>query len=104
MLFGRSFGEGLEPVGNMGYTMLHSPFLHAAGHAVGRFAVKGLATLDAGKQGLEAVGIQILAHFLAVEHQFAKIIGSLACGDFCRDYLPLEGFFDQIESVHNQYC
>ena len=103
VFFGGAFGQGLEPVGDVGYAVLHRPFFHAAGHAVGRLAVEGLTAFNAGQERLEAVGIQVFAHFLTVEHEFAEVLGSLASGDFCRNLFSLKGFLHQIKSVHKHY-
>ena len=46
VFFGCSFCERLEPVGAVGGSHLHSPFLHAGGHLVGYGKVKESAVLD----------------------------------------------------------
>ena len=100
VLLGRSFRQGLEPVGNMGYTVLDGPLLHAAGHAVRGFAVQGFAAFDAGEKGLEAICIKIFAHLFAVEDQLSIVIGGFPCGCAGGDFLLHEGFLDEIKSVH----
>ena len=94
VFLGSTLGQGLEPVGDVGHAVLHRPFFHAAGHAVGGLAVKGVSALDAVKQGVEAFSIKILAHLLAVEHEFAEVLGSFPSGNVCRNLFPLEGFLD----------
>ncbi len=94
MLLGRAFGQRLEPVGDVGHTMLHGPLLHTAGDTVGRLAVEALAAFDTVEQRVEAVGIEILAHLLAVEDQFSIILGGLACRNLGRNFLFLKGFLD----------
>ena len=100
VLLGRSFRQGLEPVGNMGYTVLDGPLLHAAGHAVRGFAVQGFAAFDAGEKGLEAICIKIFAHLFAVEDQLSIVIGGFTCRCAGGDFLLHEGFLDEIKSVH----
>ena len=68
MFLGRTFSQRLEPVRDVRNAVLHGPFFHSAGHTVSGLAVEGMTTLDTVKQSMQALGIKILAHFLAVEH------------------------------------
>ena len=98
VLLGRSFGEGLEPVGAVCNAQLHCPALHALGHLVGSLQVKFRAVVDDVAHFLIDVGRQVFGHFLAVEDVLGKeFAGSVfAIGNLER--LFLESLFDEFES------
>ena len=86
MLLGGTFGQRLEPVGDMGHSVGHRPFLHPAGHSVGGVAVEGHSVVYAFEQRLERRRIEVLVHLGPVEHKFSVVVGSLPGGilDFHR--------------------
>ena len=104
MFLSGSFGQWLEPVGDMGHTMFHGPFFHPVGDAVCRRTVKALAAFDTIQQRMKGIGIQIFAHLPAVEYQFTEIRRGLLIGDLGRNDLFFEGFLHQIKSVHDYCC
>ena len=65
-------GQGLEPVGVMGGTLLNSPALHHAGDNVGDLQVEGLALLNRCLQALVGRAGQTLTHLMLVEN-FAAV-------------------------------
>ena len=75
VFFRRAFGQGLEPVGAMGDTQLHGPFLHAGGHGVGGLQVERRAVVDDVAHLFISISREILEHLLAVEHIFAEELG-----------------------------
>ena len=75
MFLGCAFCQRLEPVGHVGYPMLERPGLHSGSYAVCRLAVERLPVVNARKQSPEGLGIEILVHLLAVEHEFSVILG-----------------------------
>ena len=87
VLFGSSFGKGLKPVSNVGYTVSQSPSFHTGSHVIGGFAVEGFSVVDAVDKRIVSLDIEILMHFFAVEHQLAEIfrrtcVGSVYCNGF----------------------
>ena len=99
MLLRSTFRKGLEPMRHMSDMMVQRPLLHAAGNAVGSLPVKGLAVVDAVEEGFQHVGLEILAHFRAVEDELSVVLRDLLFGDFHGKRLPLEGRPDQVQSV-----
>ena len=97
MLFGCAFGEGLEPVGDMGYAVFQSPFLHPGSHLVGSSPVEGHAIVDALEKRLAGGRIQIPAHFVAVENKLAIITRNLAFGS-------IHGYGLLFESFPHEFC
>ena len=95
-----AFGQRLEPVGDVGDMMLHRPFFHSSGDSVGGLPVKGLAFVDAVKQRIQSLGVQVLVHLGTVKDQFSVVVGGLALRAFSRNSLLLEGFLHQIKSVN----
>ena len=83
MLLCGAFGEGLKPMGAMGDSQLHGPFLHAGCHGIGGGQVEGGTVVHDVAHLPEDIGRQVLEHLLAVEDILGKILtGTLfAVGD-----------------------
>ncbi|CCX57373.1 unknown [Bacteroides sp. CAG:1060] len=96
MFFRSAFRQRLEPVCNMGDSMLHSPLLHAKSNPVCCFSVECDTLVYTLQKGFESICVQILVHFRPVEYQFSEIIGGLFGRALYRHSLLFEGLFDQI--------
>ena len=68
VLFGRTAGEGLEPVGVMTGSHLQCPLFHAFGDAVGCLAADRFMIVDSFHQCIVGLQRKILKHLLTVEH------------------------------------
>ena len=100
MLLGGALCQRLEPVGHVGHVMLHSPLFHTLCDSVSSLSVKRLAVVDAVKQRIQSLDVQVLVHLGTVKDQFSVIVGGLALRAFSRNSLLLEGFLHQIKSVN----
>ena len=103
MLFGCSFSKRLEPVGDMGYPMFHSPGLHSFSHLVGYISAKSLVAFYTGYQGIIGRRLELLAHLVAVEDAFAEIFRGARYGGLYVEGLFLEGILNNVKSkfAHN---
>ena len=100
MLLGCTFGQRLEPVRDMGDSILNRPLLHAAGGAVRCLAVEGHAIVDAFEQSLQRPCVEVLVHLGPVEHKLPEVVGGLARGILHFHSLLLERFLYEVKSVH----
>ena len=103
MLFGSSFGERLEPVGDVCDSVFHCPGFHTFGDLVGGLPVKCDTVVNAVHYLFVAVCVKVSVHFLAVEDQFSEIVGDLARRGFDSRCLLLEGLLYYVKShlAHN---
>lgn len=100
VLLGGALCQRLEPVGHVGHVMLHSPLFHTLCDSVSGLPVKGLSVVDAVKERVQGLGVQVLVHFGTVKDQFSVVVGGLALRALSRNCLLLEGFLHQIKSVN----
>ena len=98
MFFGGTVGKRLEPVSNMSDTVLERPGLHACCNAVGCLAVQRCSVVNAVDKGIECSSVKILAHLVAVEYQFAEVIGDLCARGLDLGCLLLESVLYYIKS------
>ena len=68
VLLGGNACQRLEPMGEMGRTVLDGPILHCARNDVGDAAVDLVTVCDGGKQGFVYLLWQALAHDVLAEH------------------------------------
>ncbi len=73
MLLGCSFGQWLEPMGDMSYPMFHRPLFHAFSNLIGNVTVKSLVAFYACYKGFVCRRLEVFAHLVTVEHQFPEI-------------------------------
>ena len=98
VFFGRSFGKGLEPVGDVGHAVLHRPGLHTGGNFVGNGQVQGTALVDALHQLVEGIDVQVFPHVAAVENEGAEILGGSLFRSLDRGGFLLESILYHIKS------
>ena len=103
VLFGRSLGQGLEPVSVVGHAVLLGPLLHARSHSVGYGAVELGAVVHHIYQLAIYIGRQVLEHLGTVEHQLSEILGRTVLGSGHLDGFLVESLFYSIKSqiCHN---
>ena len=103
MLLGCAFREWLEPVGDVGHTVLHGPGLHAFGHLVSDSTIEWMTIVDTVDQCLIGFCTQVLTGLFAVEYQFAEILRSPFGRTLCRYRLLLESILYHVKSklTHN---
>ena len=80
VLLGGHAGQGLEPVGVVGGTLLNSPVLHGVGYYVGNGGIDGAPLFDGLGQSLVDLAGQPGAHDVVVEDHAAKELGNLFGG------------------------
>ena len=72
MLFGSELGQRLEPVCNMRYSVVQSPFLYTAGDFVGSGQIQRTAVVHTIGQRLEYIDVEVFTHLFPVEDQLAE--------------------------------
>ena len=82
VLFRSGSGHGLEPVGVVGGTLCHGPFLHGSSNAVRHGRIEATTAVDDALKVLVDILRQALAHLLQGEDVFAKylVCALVACG------------------------
>ncbi len=95
VFLGRALGEGLEPVGVVGNTVLACPLYHAGRYTVGHGTVEAGTVVDDVHHLLVDVLRQVFIHLFAVEDLLAEIFA----GSFDRT-LHFEGLFLECLSYH----
>ena len=76
VLFRRTPGQRLEPVGIMGGALFHRPVLHGRRHFPGNVRFQGLAAADGVLEGQVGLGRKPRFHGGVVEYQFAEGYGN----------------------------
>ena len=73
VLFGRTFGQWLKPVGVVCGTLFHGPAFHTFRHLIGRSPVKSSSVIHCIYQLVEYGSRKIFEHLLAVENMFREV-------------------------------
>ena len=103
MLLGGSFGEWLEPVGNVGYPVFQSPLFHTCCYLVCSGAVEILSSFNSVQKRFERVGIEIAMHFGTVKDELSEIFGGPYFRTVGRNGFLFERLLNEIRSVHRSY-
>ena len=98
MFFGRTSGEGCEPVRIVAGAVVYGPLTHAFGYVISYCARNRLLVFDSIDKGRIGFGRKILEHCTTVENQFAIILVGAFGGSGYRHCLAVKRLFDHFES------
>ena len=98
VLFGRTVGKRVKPVGIVRSTHFEGPFAHAGSDAIGYLAAQRSAVVDRLDYGFVGLFGQILEHLLPVEDISSVILRRPLLRKIDGDCFPTKSFFRHFES------